>query len=101
MEKANVHPHPHELYTYQVIWSEEDGEFVGTCLEFPSLSCVEVGANSAFGGIRDMVAVVIDEMIEKEETLPTPRNARVNPNVEPLDPSDINYSYPGLYDEGG
>ncbi|PJA42533.1 MAG: toxin-antitoxin system HicB family antitoxin, partial [Lysobacterales bacterium CG_4_9_14_3_um_filter_62_6] len=25
-------------YTYRVIWSDEDVEFVGLCAEFPSLS---------------------------------------------------------------
>lgn len=24
-------------YTYRVTWSEEDGEYVGLCVEFPSL----------------------------------------------------------------
>ncbi|GFO77217.1 antitoxin [Bathymodiolus platifrons methanotrophic gill symbiont] len=27
-----------EKYTYRVTWSEEDGEFLGLCSEFPSLS---------------------------------------------------------------
>jgi hypothetical protein len=25
-------------YTYQVMWSEDDDEFIGLCTEFPSLS---------------------------------------------------------------
>jgi hypothetical protein len=28
-----------EQYSYRVIWSAEDNEFVGLCTEFPSLSC--------------------------------------------------------------
>ena len=27
-----------DKYTYRVTWSEEDQEYVGLCLEFPSLS---------------------------------------------------------------
>ena len=27
-----------DKYTYRVTWSEEDGEYVGLCAEFPSLS---------------------------------------------------------------
>ena len=30
-----------EKYTYRVIWSEEDQEFVGLCAEFPILSWLE------------------------------------------------------------
>lgn len=28
----------HNRYTYSVTWSDEDGEYVGLCTEFPSLS---------------------------------------------------------------
>jgi predicted RNase H-like HicB family nuclease len=27
-----------DRFTYRVTWSEEDGEYVGLCAEFPSLS---------------------------------------------------------------
>ncbi len=27
-----------EKYTYRVMWSDEDEEFIGLCAEFPSLS---------------------------------------------------------------
>jgi hypothetical protein len=30
--------HEADKYTYRVTWSEDDGEFVGLCAEFPSLS---------------------------------------------------------------
>ena len=39
-------------YTYEVIWSEEDNEFVGLCAEFPSLSWLEPAQEAAFYGIR-------------------------------------------------
>ncbi len=30
-----------DKYTYRITWSEEDGEFVGLCAEFPSLSWLD------------------------------------------------------------
>ena len=27
-----------DKYTFRVTWSEEDGEFIGLCAEFPSVS---------------------------------------------------------------
>jgi len=28
----------HDKYTYRITWSEEDGEYVALCAEFPSVS---------------------------------------------------------------
>ena len=42
-------------YTYKVIWSEEDGEYVGLCAEFPSLSWLADTQKAALQGIRDVV----------------------------------------------
>lgn len=33
-------------YTYRVIWSEEDQEFIGLCAEFPSLSHLDEDQSS-------------------------------------------------------
>ena len=43
-------------YTYQVAWSEEDQEYVGRCVEFPSLSWLDTDPNEALSGIRRIVA---------------------------------------------
>ena len=43
-------------YTYRVTWSEEDGEYVGLCVEFPSLSWLSPTPEEAFSGIRRVVA---------------------------------------------
>ncbi len=32
---------PTDKYTYRVMWSEEDQEYIGLCAEFPSLSWLE------------------------------------------------------------
>ena len=52
----------HEHYTYRVIWSEEDGEFVGLCSEFPSLSWLDDTLQDALNGVVDLVKTVIADM---------------------------------------
>ena len=42
-------------YTYRVIWSEEDQEFVGLCAEFPSLSWLDENKEAALRGIVALV----------------------------------------------
>jgi predicted HicB family RNase H-like nuclease len=59
-------------YTYRVIWSEEDGEFVGLCAEFPSLSHLDETQNAALQGIVDLVADIVGHMESAEETPPVP-----------------------------
>src|SRR5450830_1095471 len=39
-------------YTYRVTWSPEDGEHVGLCAEFPSLSWLAKTPEAALKGIR-------------------------------------------------
>ena len=38
-------------YTYRVTWSQEDGEHVGLCAEFPSLSWLAAKPETALAGI--------------------------------------------------
>jgi predicted RNase H-like HicB family nuclease len=49
-------------YTYRVTWLEEDGEYVGLCAEFPSLSWLAHTPEAALKGIRQVVADVVKEM---------------------------------------
>lgn len=49
-------------YTYQVFWSEEDQEFVGTCNEFPSLSWLGDTSEKALEGITNLVEGVIQDL---------------------------------------
>ena len=44
-----------DRYTYRVTWSEEDGEHVGLCAEFPSLNWLEKTPEKALQGIRMLV----------------------------------------------
>jgi predicted HicB family RNase H-like nuclease len=59
-------------YTYRVTWSEEDGEYVGLCAEFPSLSWLARTPEAALKGIRKLVNRVIADMIQNAEPIPDP-----------------------------
>ena len=48
-----------ESYTYRVIWSEEDEEYVGLCAEFPSLSWLDESLEEALHGIQQLVVDVV------------------------------------------
>lgn len=50
-----------DKYTYRVVWSEEDKEYVSLCVEFPSLSWLDKSQDMALSGIQKLVAdIVID-----------------------------------------
>jgi predicted HicB family RNase H-like nuclease len=59
-------------YTYRVTWSPEDGEHVGLCVEFPSLSWLAATPEEALLGIRQMVAEAVVDMQSAGETVPEP-----------------------------
>lgn len=40
---------------YRVIWSEDDGEYVGLCSDYPSLSWLAPTEKEALEGIKDVV----------------------------------------------
>lgn len=65
-----------KLYTYRVIWSEEDQEFVGLCAEFPSLSWLEEDQGAALHGIVRLVADTLEDMEANREPLPEPLSLR-------------------------
>lgn len=62
----------HHTYHYTVFWSENDGEYVGLCAEFPLLSWLEPDQFSAFAGIVFLVADILDDMQSTGETPPLP-----------------------------
>jgi predicted RNase H-like HicB family nuclease len=59
-------------FTYRVSWSEEDGEYVGTCAEFPSLSHLEADPEAALRGIRALVKGVVADLRANGEPVPEP-----------------------------
>lgn len=62
----------HEHYTYQIIWSNEDEEFVGLCAEFPSLSYLAENRYQALEGITNLVKEVVEDLCVNEEEIPEP-----------------------------
>jgi predicted HicB family RNase H-like nuclease len=65
-----------DRYTYRVMWSEEDQEYVGLCVEFPGLSWLEPLQEDALKGIRQVVAQVVADMEASGETVPEPIAAK-------------------------
>jgi predicted HicB family RNase H-like nuclease len=61
-----------DRYTYRVTWSDEDGEYVGLCAEFPSLSWLAGNQEAALRGIRNVVAEAISDMQSNNEPIPEP-----------------------------
>lgn len=61
-----------DKYTYRVTWSEEDGEFVGLCAEFPGLSWLAETPEAALKGIRKVVNDVLEDMTKRREAIPEP-----------------------------
>jgi predicted HicB family RNase H-like nuclease len=61
-----------DKYTYRVSWSEDDGEFVGLCAEFPSLSWLAKTPEAALKGIRKVVAQAVADMKTNSEPIPEP-----------------------------
>jgi predicted HicB family RNase H-like nuclease len=59
-------------YTYRVTWSVEDNEYVGLCVELPSLSWLAKTPEDALKGIRKVVAEVIEDMKRTGEAIPEP-----------------------------
>jgi len=59
-------------YTYRVTWSPEDGEHVGLCAEFPSMSFLAPSPEEALGGIRQAVAEAVADMQAGGEHIPEP-----------------------------
>ncbi|ROO51159.1 putative HicB family RNase H-like nuclease [Micromonospora sp. Llam0] len=59
-------------FTYRVTWSAEDGEFLATCAEFPSLSWLASSQVEALQGLQDLLGEVLADMEEQGEQVPQP-----------------------------
>jgi len=64
-------------YTYRAEWSPEDGEYVGLCAEFPSLSWLAPTGAEAIAGIEELVVEALEDIedvrsvVEREhDTIP-------------------------------
>ena len=57
-------------YTYRVHWSAEDGEYVGTVAELPSVSWLAEDRLEAFLGIQRVAEEIVADMEAGGETPP-------------------------------
>jgi len=59
-------------YIYRVTWSEEDGEYVALCPEFPSLSYLSDDPTDALKNLVNLVEEVVADMKANGEFIPIP-----------------------------
>lgn len=62
----------YDHYTYKVTWSVEDREFVGLCVEYPSLSYLDQEGHAALKGITNLVKDVVTDMEANGEKVTEP-----------------------------
>ncbi|MBE3126373.1 MAG: type II toxin-antitoxin system HicB family antitoxin [Acidobacteria bacterium] len=65
-----------DRYTYRVTWSEDDQEYVGLCVEFPSLSWLAKSPEAALQGIRKIVNDAVTDIRDNGETPPSPLSGK-------------------------
>lgn len=65
-----------DKYSYRILWSEEDKEFIGLCAEFPSLSWLAGDQVAALHGIVNLVKNVVADMRKKGADIPEPLSLR-------------------------
>ena len=65
-----------DKYTYRVTWSEDDSEYVGLCIEFPSLSWLAASPETALHGIRRVITDVVADLKASGESVPEPLSTR-------------------------
>ena len=56
-----------DSYTYRIIWSELDKEYIGLCDGFPSLSWFAKTQDDAMDGIKSIVYTVVKDIQSLEE----------------------------------
>ena len=59
-------------YAFHITWSAEDGEYLGRCAEFPSLSWLAPTPGEALSGIRELVSGALADMRANGESPPEP-----------------------------
>jgi len=61
-------------YNYITIWSSDDSQYVGLCVEFPSLSWLSDTHEDASTGIKQLVFDCVNDMQATNESVPNPLN---------------------------
>lgn len=68
--------HDAQSYTYRVFWSAEDGEFVATVAEFPSLSNLAPTQGEALKGMVDVVREALEVLESEQREAPCPLGSK-------------------------
>lgn len=55
-------------YSFRVIHSEETGEYIGLCQEFPSLTWPAATKEEALTGITGLIRDILDDIHEEKAT---------------------------------
>ena len=61
-----------DRYVFRVRYSDEDGKFLATVAELPSLSWLADSPEAALRGLRNVVDEVVADMQDNGEAVPTP-----------------------------
>jgi predicted HicB family RNase H-like nuclease len=60
-------------YSYRVVWSPEDAEYVATALEWgPGLSWLDEDPTTALAGLRDLIRESIEDLQADSKPVPSP-----------------------------
>lgn len=60
-------------YSYRVVWSPDDGEYVATALEWgPALSWLDADPTAALAGLRDLIRESIVDLTADGKPVPAP-----------------------------
>src|SRR3990172_1559029 len=59
-----------DKYTYRVMWSDEDNEYIGLCAEFRGLSWLAASPEDALKGIRSTVRKCVKDLVQTGESVP-------------------------------
>lgn len=65
-------------YTYQITWYAEDQEYLGRCVEFPSLSWLDKTQSKTLKGITNLVRETVADLEANNEPDPEPLAGRKN-----------------------
>ena len=65
-----------DKYTYVVQWSEEDGRYVGRCVEFPSVSGHGETPEEALRQVHVVIEESLSWLEEKKQPVPEPLGMR-------------------------
>ena len=60
-------------YSIRVMWSAEDGEYVATAAEFPSVSWLEPTAAEAKRGLIQLLGSIVEDLKNAGQKVPSPR----------------------------